>query len=353
MSRTKALALLFPIQIVIINILGLFPGFIEKYYSNGIFPYISRFERIIFGWIGFSVGDVLYGAIILFAIRWLWIKRKTWKMQYKYNLLSVFAFLSVIYFLFNFLWALNYHRQPLHEKMHIEKEYTPEELISFTKLLITKANAAHYAITGNDTIAVKNPYTLQQVYEKSVTAYTELEKSFPSFAFSHESTKSSLISVPLSYMGFGGYLNPFTNEAQVNNTLPLYNLPTTTCHEMSHQIGYASESEANFIGYMASVKSNDKYFSYSGYTFALKYCLRNIEKIDEEKAKSLEPLINKGILKNFEQSEAYNKKYESFVEDIFKYIYDNYLKMNNQKDGLKAYSKFVGLLVNYYKDKDL
>jgi hypothetical protein len=32
----------------------------------------------------------------------------------------------------------------------------------------------------------------------------------------------------------------------------LYNLPTTTCHEMSHQIGYANESEANFIGFMAS-----------------------------------------------------------------------------------------------------
>ena len=237
--------------------------------------------------------------------------------------------------------------------MGFDKKYTPEELLDFTNRLIVKTNAMHLEVTGDKDAKVVSPYNVEEIYNRSLQGYHAIAMINPNFNFTNESLKSSLISTPLSYMGFGGYLNPFTNEAQVNRNLPLYNLPTTACHEMSHQLGYASESEANFIGYLASVNNSDIYFQYSGYTFALKYCLRNIKRIDEEKERALLPLINKGILANYEESEEFGKKYESFIETFFKFFYDNYLKMNHQKDGLETYSKFTGLLVNYYMHKEL
>ncbi len=353
MNKKYILPLLLVLQIVIVNLLSFFPGFVENYYSNGIYPYIAKASRTVFGFFGFSVGDIIYGIVIILLLRWLWKKRKTWKRQWKDNLLQFAGFFNVFYFLFYFLWAVNYHRVPLDKKMAIGKKYELPELIAFTKRIIIKANLAHVSITGNNTVKVTSPYTTDSVYKKSVNGYDKLGKLFPDFAYNTESIKSSLISVPLSYMGFGGYLNPFTNEAQVNSKLPMYNLPTTSCHEMAHQIGYASESEANFIGYMASVHNPDPYFQYSGYTFALKYCLRNINKLNKKEAEKLMPLINKGIRKNFKESEAFNDKYESFIETFFEFFYDNYLKLNHQEDGMETYSKFVGLLVNYYKDKEL
>ena len=353
MKKKFILPLLLLLQIIIINILSLFPQFIEDYYSNGLYPSIAKASRFIFGWTGISLGDIIYGIVIIFIIRWLWRVRKTWRQHWKTNLLRVVSFMSVFYFLFQLLWGLNYLRVPLNEKLAIEKKYTPEELVAFTKRVIAKTNAVHAAITHNDSMKVVTPYTAHGIYEISPHGYAILQKQYPAFAYGRESIKSSLISVPLSYMGFGGYLNPFTNEAQVNEKLPLYNLPTTTCHEMAHQIGYASESEANFLGYMASIHHNDVYFRYSGYTFALKYCLRNIAKIDKKKADSLLPLINPGVRKNFKESEEYNEKYSSFIEVIFEVFYDNFLKLNKQEDGLETYSKFVGLLVNFYKEKEL
>ncbi|AXG75019.1 DUF3810 domain-containing protein [Flavobacterium arcticum] len=353
MKKKKILTLFFIAQIIIVNILSLFPDFVEKYYSNGLYPYIAATSRAIFGIFGFSIGDIIYGIVIIMIIRWLWRKRKTWRKQWKVNLLTVGSGLSIFYFLFYFLWAVNYHRVPLNEKMGIDKKYTPEELISFTKKLIDKTNALQLQIMHNDSLKVVTPYSVEEIYTLSPNGYKELSKQFSYFNFKRESLKSSLISTPLSYMGFGGYLNPFTNEAQVNYNLPLYNLPTTSCHEMSHQLGYASESEANFIGFMTSIKNKDIYFQYSGYSFALKYCLRSIKKIDEDKMESLLPLINKGVLLNFEESDHFREQYQSFIETFFKYFYDNYLKLNHQKDGLETYSKFVGLLVNYYSDKDL
>lgn len=353
MKKKTILSILLVVQIVMVNLLALFPAFIETWYSNGLFPFISKISRIIFGIFSFSIGDLCYGILIILLIRWFWKTRKTWRKNYKYNLLSLISFVSVFYFFFNILWGLNYHRTPLNEKMGIEKDYSPDELVEFTKRLIIKANAIHKQVAISDSLKVVIPYSTNGIYDLSLIGFSNLEKKYPYFGYEHESIKSSLISTPLSYMGFGGYLNPFTNEAQVNDKLPKYNLPTTTCHEMAHQIGYASESEANFIGYMASIHNDDIYYQYSGYTFALKYCLRNIKKLDKKQAESLTALVHPGILRNFDESEAFNKKYESAVEDFFSFFYDNFLKFNKQEDGLETYSKFTGLLVNYYKEKEL
>jgi hypothetical protein len=32
-------------------------------------------------------------------------------------------------------------------------------------------------------------------------------------------------------------------------------------------------------------------------------------------------------------------------------MHDQFLKVNQQKDGMEGYSKFVNLMVNYYKEK--
>lgn len=353
MKKKFILPLLLLLQIIIVNVLSFFPRFIEDNYSNGLYPYIAKTSRIIFGWTSVSLGDIIYGIVIIFIIRWIWKTRKTWRNQWKTNLLTIVSFMSVFYFLFQLLWGLNYLRVPLNEKLSIEKKYTPDELLAFTKRMIVKTNAAHNAITNNDSLKVISPYSVNEIYLRSLVGYSVIQKQYPEFTYSSESIKSSLISTPLSYMGFGGYLNPFTNEAQVNGKLPLYNLPTTTCHEMAHQIGYASESEANFIGYMASIHNDNLYFKYSGYSFALKYCLRNLAKIDKKKAENLMPLINPGVRKNFKESEEFNDKYSSFIEVMFEVFYDNFLKLNKQEDGMETYSKFVGLIVNYYEKKEL
>ncbi|HEY0092532.1 MAG TPA: DUF3810 family protein [Flavobacterium sp.] len=41
------------------------------------------------------------------------------------------------------------------------------------------------------------------------------------------------------------------------------------------------------------------------------------------------------------------------METAFKLFYDRFLKMNNQEDGLESYSKFVDLLINFYRGKEL
>jgi hypothetical protein len=348
LKKQYVLPLFLLAQIIALQILAFFPGFVERFYSNGAYRWISHASRLLLGWVPFSVGDVLYFAVITLAARWLWRIRKTFRSDWKSHGLKALSALSVFYFFFYFLWACNYHRVPLYRKMQMGKEYSNEDLLKLTKLVIAKANETQQEIVGNDSVKVSVPYSHQEIFKKNRRGYDRLSKIYPFFHYERPSIKNSLISTPLTYMGFAGYLNPFTNEAQVNRLLPLYGFPATSAHEMAHQIGYASESEANFIGFMACVYNDDLYMRYSGYALAVRYCLANWEIRDEKMFDRLLETVNPGVRKNFAESEAFWESYESFVETGFKVFYDNFLKWNKQ-DGLESYNKFVDLLANYTK----
>lgn len=337
------------LQIIVLQLLGFVPEFVERFYSNGFYPQISKFSRTFLGWIPFSVGDLLYFLAIFFILKWI-IKSFKTKKNWKNILLDIGAVISIFYFFFHILWALNYYRQPLFEKMHIEKEYSDADLLKFTQLIIEKTNAVQLSITHNPKQKVVSTLSQEEIFEKSISGYENVAQQHPFLKYQKSSIKKSLISLPLSYMGFSGYLNPFTNEAQVNDRIPMINFPFTTCHEMAHQIGYASESEANFIGFLAVIQNDDVYFKYSGYSAALRYCLRNWEVRNPALGKKLRSTINPGVLENFKDAAQHWKQYETFIEVGFEYFYDHFLKINKQEDGMESYSKFLNLLINYSKN---
>ncbi len=353
MKSKYILPLLLLLQIILLKIIPFFPEAIEQFYSNGLYLKISQLLRIALGSISFSVGDCLYAILIVLLIRWIWTTRKYWKTNWKDQLLQILSVLSIFYFFFHLLWALNYYREPLFEKMKIQREYSDADLLAFTKKIITKTNSVHSQITKHYNLKVVFPYSQEQVFKMNLNGYEHLAAEYPYFTYSRLSVKKSLFSLPLTYMGFGGYLNPFTNEAQVNDLGPLYSFPMTTNHEMAHQMGYASESECNFIGFMASVKNDNLYIQYSGYSMALRYCLNNWYIRDEKTYHKLLKTVHPGILKNYKESQDFWKQYETFVETGFHIFYDNFLKINQQKEGMDSYSKFVDLMINYYKTKPL
>ena len=354
LKNKKILLILFlVVQILIIQVLKNFPQFIEQYYSNSLYIAISKLSRYVFGWIPFSVGDLFYTLAGIYIIRWLLLNRKRIIKDTVNWLLDIGATLSVAYFAFHILWAFNYYRQPLYKSLNIEAEYTTEQLVHFTKRLIEKSNSIHSQLAINDSVKVDMPFTKNEVFDKMINGYNTLSKAYPHLNYQPKSIKKSIYSTALTYMGFSGYLNPFTNEAQVNGLIPVYKFPTTACHEAAHQLGYAAENEANFIGSLAAIHNEDPYFKYSGYTFALRYCLVEIFRRDDKLYHEILSSVNKGILKNYREAEDFWKSYENPIEPIFEKTFDTFLKANNQSSGMKSYSYVVALLVNYYDNKAL
>ena len=73
-KKYRILSVLLVVQWLVIQLISKSPDFVENYYSTGIYPYISRFFRFLFGWIPFSFGDVIY--IVLSVLGAMMIDKK-------------------------------------------------------------------------------------------------------------------------------------------------------------------------------------------------------------------------------------------------------------------------------------
>ena len=345
------LAFLLPVQIVFIIFLAGYPELVENWYSRLIYPEISKLMRYGLGFLPFSLGDLLYTFFGILIVLWIIRRFKQKFRNPRFWLIDAMATLSIVYACFHIFWGFNYYRLPLHKALEIEKDYTTQELYSLSEILITESNKLHNQLTENDSVSVVIPYSKDEIFEKTIAGYANISKDYPELIYKGESLKRSLYSIPLSYMGFNGYLNPLTGEAQVNTQIVSYKIPTTASHEIGHQLGFAKENEANFIACLSTMNHPDAYFRYSGYTFALRYCLSELYRRDPEKFETLKAKMNPGILENYREVEDFWLAHQNPFEPLFQAFYNRFLIVNNQADGMKSYSYVVALLVNYFSEE--
>ncbi|MEP6261643.1 MAG: DUF3810 domain-containing protein [Gillisia sp.] len=344
------LAILLPVQYVAIKIISGYPEFVETWYSTGIYPVLSRIMRTSLGILPLSLGDLLYTFFIISVIRWIAIRVNTRFRHPKKWTVQILALASIIYACFHLFWGLNYYRLPLHKTLKIKNDYNTEELIMLTQTLITKSNEVQFELMGNDSLAVPYNFKKGTLLKKTIDGFDHVSERYPKLTYEGRSLKRSLYSIPLTYMGFNGYLNPLTSEAQVNTQITRYKIPTTASHEIGHQLGFAKENEANFIACLATINHPDPYFKYSGLTFALRYCLNELYIRDKEQADKMMATVNFGIRENYREVREFWEKHQNPFEPIFQISYNSFLKANNQQSGMKSYSYVVALLVNYYDD---
>lgn len=349
----NALALSLVPQVILVKWVGTHTEFIETYYSTGLYPLLSKLFRFLLGWIPFSVGDLLYFVLTVIALFYLFKKRGHILKHKLHFIRDIIMVLAVAYFTFHFMWGFNYYREPLAVKLKLTETKDYQELVDFTERLIEKTNEAHFFITRDSSLAVSIPYSQNEMFEITLAGYNQLKGDHPFLDYSEPSIKTSLFSTGLTYMGYAGYLNPFTNEAQVNGLLPNFRFPVVAGHEIGHQLGYSAENETNFIGYLVTSKNRDKYFQYAAYAYALGYCLNDIRRGDQEIFETVLTKLNPGVKANFQEMNVFWNRYENPMEPIFKSIFNSFLKANNQSDGIQSYNAVVSLLVAYHKQYPL
>lgn len=340
-------------QIIMVKWLGSHTDWIETYYSNGAYPYISRFFRILLGWIPFSVGDLIYTSLILMALVYLYKKGRNLFANKLGFLRDIAMVLSIAYLTFHLLWGFNYYRAPIADKLDLEETKDYQELVDFTRALIKKTNALQLAITKDPAKLVDISYTQAEQFNMTLAGYEQLSQKHAFLAYREPSIKTSLFSTALTYMGYAGYLNPFTNEAQVNGLLPDFRFPVVTGHEIGHQLGYSAENETNFIGYLVTANNDDIYFKYAAYSYALGYCLNDVHRGDSEIFDKLLSELNSGVKLNFQEMNAFWNQYENPLEPVFKSVFNTFLKANNQSQGIQSYNAVVSLLIAYHKQYPL
>lgn len=333
-----------------IHLFSINEAWVERYYSTGIYPFISSFLRGLLGWIPFSVGDIIYGAAVLWILKKVAqaiqsaFKRKLFSGDFEVSAQRTLAWMLMIYVGFNVLWGINYNRKGIAVQLGLpDREYSVNELRSLNAALLQRVNES------NVLLPKARGGTANQIFDGAQRAYRELEKKYPFLHYESPSLKSSLWGWLGNYAGFMGYYNPFTGEGQVNTTVPAFIQPFTNCHEIAHQLGYAKESEANFVGYLAATASRDPAFRYSAYLDLFLYANVNLFYTDSLAAKGFAKQLLPAVKSDLKRWRQFNDRHKNPIEPVVRWIYGAYLQNNQQPSGILSYEEVTGFMIAYHK----
>ena len=348
LKRTVVILLL-TLAIFILMQLADHPAVVEHYYSSGFYIFICRVFHPVLNLFPFSVGDILYITVIGYLIyKIIRIFKLLFKKQFKrigMVLLGLVIGVQAGVLAFYLFWGMNYFRPSAAERLNLrDTSFTTADLKAVTKLLIDSVNASRARVTAADMAQ-----TNSAIYHTAVQAVSSLSADSVNFRSYHPDIKPSLLTPLLNYIGTSGYYNPFTSEAQINYQMPIFNRPFVACHEMSHQMGYGPEDEADFIGFLAGINSHDKLLRYSAYHLAVDEFMHALYYRDSLANKALKPRVSKAVHQDFVAERAYWIAYQSKAEVITSIFYDKYLKVNNQPQGLDTYNRMILLVMAKYE----
>lgn len=296
-------------------------GFAE-WYALHIFRIFPATLGRLFSLLPFSAAEIL----LLAAPFLLWRLRK-----------RLFLLLACLLLMFTLSFGIIYSRASVAVQVGIEPHpSTVEELRGLFGILA--AQAQELTVTPLQ----------QDMRQEARAAMQKLGKQYPALALYYPKPKPLILSRAMSWLQLSGIYSPFTVEANYNRDMPLVNQPFCLCHELAHLAGYAREDEANFIGYLACLNSDDVDFRYSGLFYAVIYVMNALPPTDLAWAYQQLPA---GLRRDLQESSAYWQSFDGPAAQISDNINDYYLKANDQEAGVKSYGQVVDLLLAYYRDQ--
>lgn len=332
------------------------PGF-GQWYAVTIYPLITGSLGRFMGIFPFSVTELgLYLLIVLFVVSLV----HSWRRPLKILGRLLFG-ASLLFFLFTVNCGINYYRQPFSSLSGLTiQPSSSQELYDLCSWLVEQIQDSVRQL--EDQASEENGFSGQTSREplpsygklleygrQGQLAMRRLGEEFPVLAGFYPAPKPLLLSRILSVQQLCGVYSPFTVEANYNREMPLYNIPHTICHELSHLKGFMREDEANFIGYAACIHSEDLYFRYSGYLMGWVYAGNALTQADPEGFAALRSALPQAALTDLSYNNAYWDAFQGKVAEVSTRVNDTYLKLQDQQDGIQSYGRVVDLMLAYHR----
>jgi len=331
------------------------PKLVANFYTHGLFRYGASGLRFLFGSIPFAMGEFIYIIIIILLIINLLnhinslksfnhISQKGWFTLTKLSWLIV-----KLYVVFQLIWGLNYMQPDPTKDFHLTMQTPKNAQIALSEMnvltyeLIEELNKTKAEIRLNKPIEPN----FEQVMLNVQLAYQDLAIKYPRFKFQNYNLKKAIFPNLGDYIGFLAFYQPITGEAIVRSDLPILTLPFTMGHEMAHQLGYASETEANFIAFVVASEANEPYLKYSMLLQMFSYAQDaqllllagnkgfDAWKFQIEKNRSL---LSPAVLKDRAEIKAFFAARAEKQIQASSQLYDQFLKWNQQAAGLASYA---------------
>lgn len=372
------------VAVIFVNVVAWLSVEFCDWYIAHIFPvWLNTYARLT-SLVPFSVGELMLVAAVLLTV--FGIGFAVWNFaahgRYRKALRSywrsyAWIFLAVCYIMTGNCFIM-YHASGFSEKyMHgneagrmvadadaaavteivtVEKPvYTKKNIAVLRDFLVERCNELALQIERDE---MGNAVYQGDLIAESVKAMEHLGEKYEQLSGFYVTPKYLSASEFFSQQYIQGYYFPFSLEANINSMMHISNVAPTVCHELSHTKGFIYEDDANFIGFLACIESDDVFLQYCGYLSVLNYVnndfyksIDNNRNVYKKHVRISDLVAEDNIFLSKEDWETVEKKAVVKTETVKKVsntLMETSLKLNGVEEGMQQYDEVVNLLLDYY-----
>jgi len=332
------------------------PQKMEYGYSRAIYPHIAAALSLPGRWVPapYSASELFCCLLFFATVSWfcynfyILICRKK---SIPLFVLKIAIYMIVIaaggYFFYLTSWGFNYLREPFSLSLNLDDPSILSE--------------SDYERMANDMLSLINNLCQTNCYPPHIEEVWEMDRMVDRAVKkiidmnlsvripSPPPTKFLFTNECLNAFGISGFFSPLFMEPHLNSDLLLWEQPHIMAHEKAHFMGFASETDANFIAYLACLISDSDMLRYSA---ALNVLLSISRYMPYEKWRKLVKGLPQQVRQDIKARNARlrrNQKHYPRLLRAGQKVNDTYLKLNSQKLGIKSYQAAMPHLVVWWK----
>ena len=319
----------------------------SDFYTDNIFPVLTTPYAMLTSQAPFSVGEIMLIALLPIFLGTLIaaLLKHFWR--------EFPLFVAIIVTIMCLNCFVLYHCTPIKVSDEPQTEYELQQLADLRDYLVETCNSYAQQIPHDEE---GNVIYEGDMTEQAKEAVAALSATYPKLRGFLVTPKALLFSGFMSQQYMQGYYFPFSMEANYNDDMYLMNKPFTMCHEIAHTKGYIYEDEANYLGFLACIGSEDIVIRYSGYLGVLNYVNNDFYNSVERSVYDSHVKISDQVKydNQFLTDEAWKKVEDNSildtqtVKDAADAFIDANQKANGIAEGKASYTHVVGLLLEYY-----
>ena len=337
----RALALLVILAAVAAALLPFPARWIERWYSQGAYVRLQHLVTPLSNRVPWSLFDVVCVAVAVTAaaIAVRRVRRAGWLRGTVGAAWRLAALASVVYLAFLVMWGMNYRRVRVADKVAFDRSRVnaraTAELAMRAALELNRLYDAAHAV----------PVTRADL----VAPFHDAERALGSgWTIVPGEPKPTLLALYFRRAAISGMTDPFFLEVMIAPDLLDVEHPFVLAHEWGHLAGYADESEANFIAWLACARGSEP-AQYSGWLAVFGHA---VSALPAASRRTVFAALEAGPRDDLVAIAARYEATSRLVRTAARETYDRYLKANRVTEGIDSYDAVLQLILGTEFDRN-
>ncbi|HEX7087038.1 MAG TPA: DUF3810 family protein [Vicinamibacterales bacterium] len=341
-GRTRRLPILAVVLAVLLAAVPMSPAWVERWFSTGIYAAFQPLVSSATSLVPVALLDLLLlAAVVWVALAVVRVVRARGRrlQELGVQLWRAVVLGAAVYVLFLGMWGLNYRRLPITSRLdYSASRVTSDAVTAFAREAVRELNRLHPSAHA---MLSASP-SLEAARLRLAPAFAQAQRAIAmDWTAAPARPKHPLVAPFFRWAGVDGMINPLGLEVLLNPGLLPVERPAALAHEWAHLAGWARESEASYLAWLAC-RRGDEAAQYSGW-LALYWYLR--ADLPPEVRGGLERELAAGPRGDLNAIAARVTGPNEVVQQASWRAYDKFLKVNRVQEGIESYSEVVRLVV--------